>query len=117
MLKSCEVNVELVEAKNPFKRTLFEAIDDGLLTLGESGREAIYFHLQSLCSLKREDISDKPEIFVEGLRKIFGVGAEVIEGAIVRSLYVKLGLTYEENKDYSFLACLNYVKHAAKWEC
>ena len=114
MLKSCEVNDELVEAKTLFKRALLEAIDDGLLTLGESGREAIYFHLQKLCSLKREDVSEKPEAFVEGLRKIFGVGAEVIERAIVKTLYCKLELKYEEGKDQGFLAYLNDAKHMSE---
>jgi hypothetical protein len=90
-----------------FKQALLEAVDDGLLTLGESGRKAVYFHLQNLYSLKREDIADKPELFAEGLRKIFGIGATVIEKATLRSLYQKLGIKYEENKGHDFLAYLN----------
>jgi hypothetical protein len=80
----------LSKTKNLFKQVLLEAVDDGLLTLGESGRNAIDFHLQSLYSLKREDIPNQPEAFAEGLRKIFGSGAEVIEKATVKSLYHKL---------------------------
>lgn len=102
------------EAENPFNQALFEAIDDGLLTLGESGREAIYFHLQNLCSLKREDIPHETKTFVEGMREIFGVGAEVIERSIVKSLYRKLGLKYEEKEGYGFLAYLNYAKEMNK---
>jgi hypothetical protein len=86
---------------------LLEAVDDGLLTLGESGRNAIDFHLQSLYSLKREDIPNQPEAFAEGLRKIFGSGAEVIEKATVKSLYHKLGIKYEEKKNCGFMAYLN----------
>jgi hypothetical protein len=97
-----------------FKQALLEAIDEGLLTLGKSGKEAIYFHLQNLCALKKEDIPDKPEIFVEGLQKIFGLGAEVIEKAIVKNLYLKLGLAFKEKKGYSFLEYLNDVKHLNK---
>jgi len=100
----------LVETKSPFKDVLFEAVDEGLLTLGESGKEAVYFHLQNLCSLRRVDVSDRPEIFVEGIRKIFGVGAEVIERSIVMSLYRKLGLKYKEKEGYGFLAYLNDAK-------
>ena len=102
------------EAENPFSQALLEAIDDGLLTLGESGREAIYFHLQNLCSLKKGDAPDRPEIFVEGIREIFGVGAEVIERSIVKSLYRKLGLKYEEKEGYGFLAYLNDAKEMNK---
>ena len=104
----------MVETKSLFKEALFEAVDEGLLTLGESGKEAIYFHLQNLCSLKRGDVPDRTEIFVEGIRKIFGVGAEVIERSIVKSLYRKLGLKYEEKESYGFLAYLNDAKEMNK---
>jgi len=104
----------VTEAKSLFTQALLEATDEGLLILGESGREAIYFHLQNLYSLKREDVPEKPETFVEGIRKIFGVGAEVIERAIVKSLYRKLGRKYKEKRDYGFLTYLNDAKHMAK---
>ncbi|NWF87793.1 hypothetical protein HXY32_08320 [Candidatus Bathyarchaeota archaeon] len=84
------------ESQNFFKQILLEAVDEGLLTRGESGRKAVYFHLQNLYALKREDIANKPEVFVEGLRKIFGVGATVIEKATMKSLCQKLGIEYEE---------------------
>lgn len=104
----------MAETKSLFKEALFEAIDEGLLTLGESGKEAIYFHLQNLFSVKRGDVLDRPEIFVEGVRKIFGVGAEVIERSIVKSLYRKLGLKYEEKEGYGFLAYLSDAKEMNK---
>jgi hypothetical protein len=106
----------LTETDSNFRQTLFEAVDEGLLMLGESGRNAVYFHLQNLYSLKREDISEKPETFAESLRKLFGIGAEVIEKAILKRLYLKLGLSYEEKKNYSFMACLNDVRHLANQE-
>ena len=104
------------KAKNRFRQVLLEAVDDGLLTLGESGRKAIYFHLQNLYSIKREDIPDQPEAFVEGLRKIFGKGAEVIEKAMAKSLYNRLGMKYDEKKGYGFLAYLNDAMRMAQEE-
>jgi len=106
----------LSKTKNLFRRALLEAVDDGLLTLGESGRKAIYFHLQSLYSLKREDIPEHLEAFVESLRKIFGLGAEVIEKAVIKSLYNKLGLKYEEKENVSFLAYLKEAEQNAERE-
>jgi hypothetical protein len=98
----------LTETENDrFEQAFLEAVDDGLLTLGESGRKAIYFHLQSMCSLRREDIPNKPKEFMEGLRKIFGVGVQVLEKAIGKNLYAKLGLQYAEKKDHDFLACID----------
>jgi len=93
------------------RQDLIEAVDEGLLTLGESRREAVYFHLQSLCSLKKEDAPDKPEAFDEALRKIFGVGAEVIERSVVKKLYSKLGIDFAEKKNYGFV---DYVSDVAQ---
>lgn len=104
------------KTKSLFRKALLEAVDDGLLTLGESGRKAIYFHLQSLYSVKREDIPEHPEAFVESLRKIFGLGAEVIEKAVIKSLYHKLGLKYEEKENVSFLAYLKGAEQNAERE-
>jgi hypothetical protein len=104
----------LTENRTNFKRLLFEAVDEGLLVLGKSGRNAVYFHLQSLYSLKKEDALEKPDVFVKSLRKIFGIGAGVIEKAILKSLYDKLGLDYKENKNWDFATYLNEAKNAVK---
>ena len=58
---------------------------------------------------KKDEIPDKIEEFADGLRKIFGLGATVIEKAIIKSLYAKIGMKHEGKKGYSFLA---YVKDA-----
>jgi len=86
---------------------LLEAADEGLLILGESAREAIYFHLQKTCSLAREDIPNQPDIFALGLEKIFGRGAKVVEESIVKSLYSKLGIRYKGMENARFTDYLN----------
>jgi hypothetical protein len=92
-----------------FKQALLEAVDEGLLILGESSRKAIYFHLKNMCSLTREDVPNRPDVFVSGLERIFGAGSKAIEKSIVESLYRKLGIKYEEKKKCSFLDHLNYA--------
>ncbi|MEM3459120.1 MAG: hypothetical protein QXN36_00820 [Candidatus Bathyarchaeia archaeon] len=104
----------MTEDSTNFKRLLFEAVDEGLLVLGKSGRDAVYFHLESLYSLRKEDVLEKPDVFVESLRKIFGMGAGVIEKAILKSLYEKLGLDYKEDKNWDFAAYLNEAKNAVR---
>jgi hypothetical protein len=100
--------------KETFKQILLEAVDEGLLTLGESGREAVYFHLQNLCGIKKEEIPDKLGEFANGLRRIFGLGAAVIEKAIIKSLYGKIGIKHEERKGYGFLAYIKDAETAVK---
>jgi len=79
---------------------LIKAANEDLLTLGENGREAVHFHLQSLCFLKKEDVPNKPGAFDEALRKILGVGTEVIERSVVKKFYSKLGIDFVEKKNY-----------------
>ena len=98
------------QKKNAFKKALIEAVDEGLLMLGESGREVVFFRLQHYYALKKEDIPSNPEIFVQCLRDIFGSGAEVIEKAVIKSLYKKLGIEYKEKKGFGFSDYLNEAK-------
>jgi uncharacterized protein YdiU (UPF0061 family) len=95
------------------RQVLIDAIDHGLLILGESGMKAIYFHIQNITSVKREDIPDNLEVLQKGLEKIFGEGAKMIETAIVRSLCQKLGIQSEEDKDKSFVEKINDALKAA----
>lgn len=89
--------------ENRLKQALLEAVDEGLLLiLGDSGRKATYFHLQHMYSLTRENIPNNPAVFASGLEKIFGSGAKVIEEAIVKSSYSKLGIKYEKKKSARF---------------
>lgn len=99
---------------NTFERALIEAVEEGLLMLGESGRDVIYFRLQHYYALKKEGIPENLEIFVKCLREIFGSGAEVIERAVIRGLYSRLGINYEEKKGFSFFDYLNGAKAQLK---
>ena len=97
-----------------FEKILMEAVDEGLLMLGESGRDVVYFRLRHSYALSKEDVPAHPEIFVECLEKIFGSGSRVIEKAIIKSLYSKLGLEYVKKKNFDFLECLNEAKTQLK---
>jgi hypothetical protein len=99
----------LEQGTKTFEECFVEAINDGLKVLGESGKQMIFFYLENNYSVKRDEITKKPETFATGLEKIFHAGALVIEKLIVESLYSKLGLTYEEKKNYAFG---DYVKQA-----
>jgi hypothetical protein len=93
-----------------FEKILIDAVDEGLLMLGETGREVVYFRLRHSYALSKEDVPAHPEIFVECLKKIFGSGSRAIEKAIVKSLYSKLELEHVEEKNFDFLECLNEAK-------
>lgn len=100
------------EKYKDFEKLFIEAVDEGLEALGESGRHMIFFHLEKSYSVKRHEIPKKPEAFAEGLEKIFGAGASVLEKLIVKSLYSKLGLKYEDKEGRPFAEYVRDVKEA-----
>jgi hypothetical protein len=86
------INTSLNEA-------LIEAVDSGLLVLGENSRKAVYFHLEKTFKIKREEIMLKFDEFKEALEDIFGPGAEIIKTVIIKELQTKLDLDFEEKED------------------
>ncbi len=95
--------------KSNFKKSLLRAVEDGLLALGESPREVIYYYLKTNFQLEREDIPEEAEEFDRALNSIFGPGAEIIERYIAKDLYQRLKLNFEEEADFSFV---DYVRQA-----
>ncbi|MCW4043946.1 MAG: hypothetical protein NWE94_00315 [Candidatus Bathyarchaeota archaeon] len=82
-------------SESDFEKLLLEAVDEGLASLGESSRQAIYFHMEKSFNVKKQEIPRKTEAFAVAVEKIFGVGANFLEALILKSLSKKAGL-----KDY-----------------
>jgi len=77
---------------------LLEAVDDALASLGDSARQAIYFHLEDKFKITKNDIPRRLQDFADGLEKIFGLGARFIEILIMKNLYEKIGQPLEWNE-------------------
>lgn len=75
-----------------FDELLLSAIDDALLSLGESVKQSIYFHIENKFSVSRNEIPENLEEFQGGLEKIFGTGARFIEILIMKNVHSKIGL-------------------------
>jgi len=93
-------------------------VDEGLSSLGESEKQAIYFHLENRFKIKKKEIPSKLEMFKEGLEKIFGAGADFLEILILKSLYEKVGMTFEwqETKSFDFVRCVAVAKRSFLWK-
>jgi hypothetical protein len=97
-----------------FRKALLEAVNEGLLALGESARHAIYSHLERRGSIRREEVPDRLGDFASALEGLIGAGAKVLEKAMVKRLYSKLGLAFKEVEGYGFL---DYVEDAKRqWQ-
>lgn len=75
-----------------FDKILLEAVDEGLSSLGQSAKQAIYFHLEEEFNIDKQEIPSKVNDFASAIEKIFGLGANVIEILIMRRLHEKVGL-------------------------
>jgi len=78
-------------SKRSFEKLLLEAVDEGLSSLGDSAKQAIYFHLEKTFNINKRDIPSKIEEFADAIGKIFGFGAKPLEILIMQRLYEKVG--------------------------
>jgi hypothetical protein len=101
----------LKEKRENFEKLLMESVDEALTSLGESAKQAIYFHLEDKFKISKEEIPRRIEDFAEGIEKIFGLGAHFIEILIMKKLYEKIGKSLEWNEREE-LVFVNYVKAA-----
>ena len=92
------------DTKEEFKKLLLQIIDENLKQIfRETATHIIYKFLEKNYSLKREEIPEKLETFMEGLQDFFRSGAHMIEQSILEELHMKLGLKYKSRKDYRFM--------------
>jgi hypothetical protein len=103
-------------SKRDFEELLLEAVDEGLGSIGESSKQAIYFHLEKSYNIKKQEIPSKIEAFILALEKIFGIGANFLEALILKGLYEKTGVKGKEDslKNLSFAEIVVAVKRT--WE-
>jgi len=86
----------------PFKETFHSAVEKAMLLLGESGKQATYYHIEKTFKLKRNMWHKNPEDFAEAVEQIFGPGSQLLLKAITKELYADLGLKLQETKQTSF---------------
>jgi hypothetical protein len=90
--------------KCDFERILLEAVDEGLSSLGESSKVAVYFHLQKNFNVRREEIPCNVGAFADAMEKIFGQGASFLEILIMKRLHEKVreAARLKECEDFTF---------------
>lgn len=97
-----------------FEKILLEAVDEGLSSLGDSPKYAVYFYLKKEFKLDKRDIPHKIEEFADAIEKIFGLGAKFLEILIIKRLYEKVGHEFEYNQEITDLIFTEYVDATKK---
>jgi len=88
---------------------LKNSIDDVLrYTLGESGSQALKFHLNTKKYWK------DPKRFHAHLQSVLREGSLVLEVLILKDLFKHLGMLYEESTDVHFVEQIDAAKRISK---
>lgn len=93
-----------------FNKLVLEAVDAGLSSLGDSPKQAIYFHLEKAFKIKRSEIPGRIEEFTNALEQIFGLGAKLVEIQIMKLLYEKVGQAFVYFPEKDDLLFTEYMK-------
>ncbi len=92
-----------------FEEILLEAINDGLSLLGESGRQAVYYHLEKNFQIKKQDIPYKIEEFTDAIERIFGNGAKIIEIRIMKCIFKRVSYKFKRYMKLQNLTFIEYI--------
>jgi hypothetical protein len=95
--------------QNNIRKILLETVEEGLPSLGDSPKQAIFFHLEASFETSKDNIPANMTEFSKALEKIFGPEAVYLEKLIAKRLYEKLGLGFQEVENWDFL---EYVDNA-----
>lgn len=103
--------VNTVEKGERWNESFVEVIDETLKQIfSDDGTKVIYDFLEKHSNLKPKDVANKPEVFSASLKKLMVSAAQVIEQNILKNLYSRLGLKFEEKKGYQFADYIMEVK-------
>ena len=95
--------LNVVEKREDLNSHFAEVVDDTLKQIfKEDGAKVIYEFLENNSNCKLEEVADKPEVFSATLERLMVSATHVIERMILKNLYRRLGLKFEEKPGYEF---------------
>jgi hypothetical protein len=94
-----------------FNDAFLKAVDFTFSSLGESCKQALYFHLKTTFHLDRAEIPEKVGEFDNVIRLIFKDGAVFLENLILEKLCDSLGVEFEENDALGFVEAISKVRN------
>jgi len=100
--------------RNEFNKLLLEAVDEGLYSMGESSKLAVYFHIEKNFNIRRDEIPCRIEDFARAMESIFGLGAHFLEILIMKRLHERIGggFSWPESSDFTFAEYIAVAKRS-----
>ena len=97
-----------------FREALLEAVDYGLMVLGEIVRQVIYERIEKDHGIKRAEIPERLEAFDKALESVLGVSAKTVERLLARNLYQRLGSNFTPHPEWTLIEYVDHAKAASK---
>ena len=108
-MKTVQQNYNYPKQKK-HRQILLKAIDESLSSLGDSARQAVYYHLENSFNLRKVEIPEKIEIFSNAIEDIFGDGAKLLKIQIMKYLHEKVGCEIMHYASQTELVFSDYIK-------
>lgn len=107
-----------MQSHQHFEELLYQAVDEGLSSIGESAKQAIYYYLENGSHLNRQEIPYKIEDFAAAIEKIFGLGTNFLQIIIFKQLYEKIGKSFDlpASNDFDFVKCVEHARKLMSYE-
>lgn len=84
MAKKQGAEAKLSNHEKFFNAALSGAVDEGLMTLGDSYRASIWYYMKRDFCIERDEVQRRLRDFSSAIREIFGSYGPVIERLILR---------------------------------
>jgi hypothetical protein len=97
-----------------FREILLEAVDHGLMVLGEIVRQAIYERIEKDHGLKRAEIPERLEAFHKALESTLRMSAKTVERLVAKNLYQRLGLNFTPRPEWTLIEYVDHAKTTSK---
>jgi hypothetical protein len=97
-----------------FRQILLEAVDYGLMVLGEIVRQTIYGRIEKDHGLKRADIPEQLDAFHTALGSVLGASAKTVERLIAKNLYQRLNLNFTPRPEWTLIEYVDHAKTTSK---
>jgi len=76
-----------------FDQILLDAIDESLSSLGEDVKRTVYFQLEDLFKIRKQEIPSRLSDFSNALEQLFGLGARYLEILFMKNIHAKIKVT------------------------
>jgi hypothetical protein len=80
-----------MSSQNNAEQRILECLDKGLSSIGESSRQALYWHIEHAYGVKRDEIPRNAEKFQASLESLFGSGSKIL----VRSIEAEINSVFK----------------------